>query len=158
MTEGSFKGVDGITIFTREWHPAGKPHAVVVISHGLNAHSGQYDWLAQQFASKGLAVYALDHRGRGRSEGERFFVKKFADWTTDLATFIDMVKAREKTGAHRHWLSAPRPRVSGDLVPPRVRHDSRRRGLCRALLYAPATCNQPTTRWPAGCRVVASFG
>ena len=95
MTEGSFKGVDGIKIFTRKWQPAGKPNAVVVISHGFNAHSGQYEWVAQQFVSKGLAVYALDHRGRGRSEGERFFVKKFADWTTDLATFIDMVKARE---------------------------------------------------------------
>jgi alpha-beta hydrolase superfamily lysophospholipase len=95
MNEGSFQGVGGITIFTREWQPSGKPHAVVVISHGFNAHSGQYEWVAQQFVSKGLAVYALDYRGRGRSEGERFFVKKFADWTTDLATFIGMVKARE---------------------------------------------------------------
>jgi alpha-beta hydrolase superfamily lysophospholipase len=40
-------------------------------------------------------VYALDHRGRGRSEGERFFVEKFADYAKDLATFIDVVKARE---------------------------------------------------------------
>src|SRR5215467_1229085 len=95
MTEGSFKGVDGIKIFTREWQPAGKPHAVVVISHGFNAHSGQYEWVAQQFVSNGLAVYALEHRGHGHSEGERFFVKKFADWTTDLATFIDMVEAHE---------------------------------------------------------------
>ena len=95
MTEGSFEGVGGVKIFTREWQPAGKPHGVVVISHGFNAHSGQYEWVAQQFTSKGLAVYALDHRGRGRSEGERFFVKKFADYTKDLATFIDMVKARE---------------------------------------------------------------
>ena len=56
---------------------------------------GLYEWAAQQFTSNGLAVYALDHRGRGRSEGERFFVKKFADWTKDLATFIDIVKTRE---------------------------------------------------------------
>ena len=95
MTEGSFEGVGGIKIFTREWQPASKPRAVVVISHGLNAHSGLYEWAAQQLTSNGLAVYALDHRGRGRSEGERFFVKKFADWTTDLGTFIDIVKARE---------------------------------------------------------------
>jgi len=95
MTEGSFEGVGGIKIFTREWQPTGQPHGVVVISHGLNAHSGLYAWAAQQFTSNGLAVYALDHRGRGRSEGERFFVEKFSDWTTDLATFIDIVKSRE---------------------------------------------------------------
>lgn len=95
MNEGSFKGVDGIKIFTREWQPEGKPHGVVVISHGFNAHSGQYDWVAQQFVSNGLAVYALDHRGRGRSDGERFFIGKLTDWTSDLATFIDMVKERE---------------------------------------------------------------
>ncbi len=75
MTEGSFEGVEGVKIFTREWQPAGEPRGVVVISHGLNAHSGLYEWAAQQFTSNGLAVYALDHRGRGRSEGERFFVK-----------------------------------------------------------------------------------
>jgi acylglycerol lipase len=95
MTEGSFEGVGGIRIFTREWQPEGRPHGVVVISHGLNAHSGLYEWAAQQLTSNGLAVYALDHRGRGRSEGERFFVKKFGEWTTDLARFIDIVKARE---------------------------------------------------------------
>jgi len=95
MTEGSFEGIGGIRIFTREWQPEGRPHGVVVISHGLNAHSGLYEWAAEQLTSNGVVVYALDHRGRGRSEGERFFVKKFADWTADLATFIDIVKARE---------------------------------------------------------------
>lgn len=91
----SFDGVEGVKIFTREWQPDDTTRAVVVISHGLNAHSGLYEWSAQQFTPNGLAVYALDHRGHGRSEGERFFVKKFADWTQDLATFIDIVKTRE---------------------------------------------------------------
>jgi alpha-beta hydrolase superfamily lysophospholipase len=95
MTEGSFEGVGGLKIFTREWLPAGKPHAVVVISHGFNSHSGRYAWVAEQFVSKGLAVYALDHRGRGRSEGERCFVEKIDDYADDLATFIGMVRVRE---------------------------------------------------------------
>ena len=95
MNQGNFEGVEGVKLFTREWQPAGKARGVVVISHGLNAHSGMYEWAAQQFTSYGLAVYALDHRGRGNSGGERFFVKKFADWTEDLATFIDIVKRRE---------------------------------------------------------------
>jgi alpha-beta hydrolase superfamily lysophospholipase len=95
MIEGSFEGVGGVRIFTRAWLPASKPHAVVVISHGFNSHSGLYSWVAEQLVSHGLAVYALDHRGRGRSGGERFYAEKIEDYVTDLTTFIRMVKAQE---------------------------------------------------------------
>ena len=37
-------------------------------------------WVAEQFVARGLAVYALDLRGRGKSDGERFYVEKFADY------------------------------------------------------------------------------
>lgn len=96
MKTETFKGVGGLNIFTSSWRPEGRaPRAVVVISHGFNAHSGQYAWVAEQFVAKGLAVYALDHRGRGKSDGERFYVEKFEDYTEDLATFVNLVKARE---------------------------------------------------------------
>lgn len=95
MTEGSFPGVGGLSIFTRTWRPATPPRAVVVIAHGFNSHSGQYEWVAEQFVKHGLAVYALDHRGRGRSDGERFYVEHFTDYTSDLATFITATKAKE---------------------------------------------------------------
>ncbi|HXT99785.1 MAG TPA: lysophospholipase [Polyangia bacterium] len=95
MTEGSFEGVGGLRIFTRAWRPAGRPVAVVVIVHGFNSHSGQYDWVAEHFVSNGLAVYALDHRGRGKSAGERFFVETFDDYVADLAKFVTIVKTRE---------------------------------------------------------------
>jgi acylglycerol lipase len=95
MTGGSFEGFGGIKIFTRAWRPEGSPHAVVVISHGFNSHSGRYEWVAEQLVSRGLAVYALDHRGRGRSGGERFFVHSVDEYADDLKTFIDAVKTRE---------------------------------------------------------------
>jgi len=94
MDEGSFEGVGGLKIFTRSWHPAGgKPRAVVVIVPGFNSHSGYYQWVAEQFTASGLAVYALDLRGRGRSDGERFYVAKFADYVDDVATFVTLVRA-----------------------------------------------------------------
>jgi alpha-beta hydrolase superfamily lysophospholipase len=93
MQESSFEGVGGLKIFTRAWLPEGTPRGVVVIVHGFNAHSGQYLWVADQFVSNGLAVYALDLRGRGNSEGERFFIDKFADYVNDVATYIDLVKS-----------------------------------------------------------------
>ena len=95
MQEGSFEGVGGLKIFTRTWRPSGKPHAVVVVVHGFNAHSGYYAWVAAQLVAADFAVYALDLRGRGKSEGERFYVEKYADYVSDVATLIEHVKAGE---------------------------------------------------------------
>jgi alpha-beta hydrolase superfamily lysophospholipase len=95
MNEETFQGVGDLKIFFRSWRPAGKPRGAVVIVHGFNAHSGQYFWVAEQLVSKGLAVYALDLRGRGKSDGERFYVDKFADYVRDVATFVALAKGRE---------------------------------------------------------------
>jgi len=48
--------------------------------------------VAEQFVNHGLAVYALDLRGRGNSDGERFYVEKFEDYVNDVATFVTMAK------------------------------------------------------------------
>lgn len=93
MQESSFEGVGGLKIFTRSWQPEGKPHGVIVIVHGFNSHSGQYLWAAEQFTKNGLAVYALDLRGRGRSEGERYYVEKIKDFTDDVETLVKQAKS-----------------------------------------------------------------
>jgi alpha-beta hydrolase superfamily lysophospholipase len=93
MKESTFEGVGGLKIFTRSWQPESEPHGVVVIVHGFNSHSGQYMWAAEQFAKNGLAVYALDLRGRGRSEGERFYVEKIEDFTDDVETLVKQAKS-----------------------------------------------------------------
>ena len=93
MNESTFEGVGGLKIFTRSWRPAGAPRGVVVIVHGFNSHSGQYLWVGEQLASNGLAVYALDQRGRGRSEGERYYVEKMEDYTDDVQKFVQTAKS-----------------------------------------------------------------
>ncbi|MFT3725564.1 MAG: alpha/beta hydrolase [Hyphomonadaceae bacterium] len=85
----------GVKIFLRSWRPARPPRGVIVISHGFNSHSGQYDWAAQQFVAKGFAVYAADLRGRGKSEGERFHVRQMGDYVTDMSLAMKTAKARE---------------------------------------------------------------
>jgi alpha-beta hydrolase superfamily lysophospholipase len=67
---------------------------VVVIVPGFNAHSGRYAWVAEQFNVQGLAVYAVDLRGRGKSEGERFYVGNFDDYVADVAATVSMAKSR----------------------------------------------------------------
>jgi len=94
-SEETFAGKDGLKIFFRSWRPPGKPRAVVVICHGFNAHGGLYAWVAEQFVSAGFVACALDLRGRGRSEGERFYVEDIADYVADLAGMVDIAKQRE---------------------------------------------------------------
>ncbi|MEM1658695.1 MAG: alpha/beta hydrolase [Candidatus Jordarchaeales archaeon] len=93
--EGEFKGKEGLKIYYQFWRPE-KVRAVMVAAHGLAEYSGRYKHVAEHFASKGIAFYALDHRGHGRSEGARGHVDNFDDYVEDLDTFIDMVKKKEK--------------------------------------------------------------
>ena len=87
----------GIRIFTRHWRPpnGAAPNAALVICHGVNSHGGQYLRAAEEFAAAGFAVTALDLRGRGRSEGERFHVEDVAEYVSDLSQAIDWAKARD---------------------------------------------------------------
>src|SRR5690349_25064295 len=94
MKESTFEGVGGLKIFTRSWQPE-KPRGVVVIVPGFNSHSGQYLQVGEQVAAQDLAAYAIDLRGRGRSEGERFFVEKMEDYTDDVATLIRTAKSED---------------------------------------------------------------
>lgn len=95
MIEESFTGAGGLNIFMRAWRPATIPRGVVVIVPGFNSHSGYYMWAAEQLAASGLCVYALDLRGRGKSDGERFYVEKFADYVGDVAEAVAIAKSRD---------------------------------------------------------------
>ena len=82
--EETVEGADGLKIFFRSWRTPEKSRATIVIIPGFNAHSGYYNWLAEQLVADGVAVYAVDLRGRGRSDGERFYVEAFEDYVRDV--------------------------------------------------------------------------
>ena len=94
-TDERVKGAGNLRLFVRSWRPNGKVRGAVAIVPGFNAHSGYYTWAGEQFAASGLAAYAVDLHGRGHSDGERFYVEKFADYVTDAAALVSLVKERE---------------------------------------------------------------
>ena len=69
--ESELAGAGGVKIYWQAWSPLGRPRAVVVIAHGVSEHSGRYGYVAERLVREGYAVYALDHRGHGRSGGPR---------------------------------------------------------------------------------------
>ena len=87
--------VDGLRLFVRFWRPEGTARSVITLVPGFNAHSGYYAWAAEQLADRGVAVYAVDLRGRGHSDGERFYVEKFADYVSDVGAVVSLAKERE---------------------------------------------------------------
>jgi acylglycerol lipase len=95
MREELFAGTNSLNLMSRTWKPANQARGVVVINHGFKSHSGLYAWTAEKLVERGFAVYAMDMRGHGKSEGERYYVDKFADYTSDLGTYIQLAKSRE---------------------------------------------------------------
>lgn len=81
-------------LFYRSWTPAQAPLGLVLVVPGFNSHSGHYAWAANQLVNRGLGVYAVDLRGRGRSDGERFFVQNFGDYVSDVRSLARLVRAR----------------------------------------------------------------
>lgn len=94
--EGNFAGQKGLKLYYQCWLADGAPKAVLLVAHGLAEHSGRYKNLVNYFVPKGYAVYALDHRGHGKSEGIRCYVDRFDDYLLDLKTFFDMVCREHK--------------------------------------------------------------
>ena len=93
-TEQWLDGTGG-RIFTRHWEPEGMPKASLVLCHGVNSHGGQYLRAGEEFASRGFAVTALDLRGRGKSDGERFYIDSIDEYVADLALAIELARSKQ---------------------------------------------------------------
>ena len=87
-------GVGDVEIFWQAWLPAGDPRAIVVIAHGAGEHSGRYAQVAAGLVGHGHGVYALDHRGHGRSGAPRALVDRFAHAIADLDALVVLAAGR----------------------------------------------------------------
>ncbi len=87
-------GHGGLELFAQGWLPEGEVRDVIVISHGYAEHGGRYGNLVDRLVPKGYALYALDHRGHGRSGGKRALVDRMAWVIEDFHAFVGQVRAR----------------------------------------------------------------
>jgi acylglycerol lipase len=95
---GHFDGAGGVDIFWQAWLPQREPRAVVVLAHGVSEHSGRYAWTGQRLAERGYALYALDHRGHGRSEGPRALIDRMDKAVADVGTLLDLAASESGDG------------------------------------------------------------
>ncbi|TCO44180.1 alpha/beta fold hydrolase [Actinocrispum wychmicini] len=86
-----FAGTAG-TVHHRSWVPA-DPRVLVVLLHGLGEHVGLYEPFAAALNDAGIAVWALDHAGHGRSDGVRVLINSVDTLLDDAGTLIDLARA-----------------------------------------------------------------
>jgi len=89
--EGYFKGLADFNLYYQGWLPSNTSQAVLLVVHGFAEHSGRYSNLVNYLVPRGWAIYALDHRGHGKSDGARVQVESFSDYVDDLKTYFDIV-------------------------------------------------------------------
>lgn len=61
------EAADGLRVVYRRWLPDGAVRATLQIVHGASEHAGRYGRLAGALTTRGIAVYAMDLRGHGRT-------------------------------------------------------------------------------------------
>lgn len=93
--EGNFQASDGLTLFYQRWRPTSPAKAVVLVAHGFGEHSERYANLFNHLVPQGFAIYALDHRGHGRSPGQRGHISNWLEYRNDLALFRHFVEILE---------------------------------------------------------------
>ncbi len=89
--DGYFKNQENLSIYIQNWLPENPAKAVLLIVHGLNEHSGRYDYFSNFFVNEGFAVYSMDLVGHGKSDGTRAFVKDFVNYIDDINLYLDKI-------------------------------------------------------------------
>lgn len=77
----------GVSKFVHAWLPSSPPLAVVCVIHGLGEHGGRYRALGRSLAEEGLAVYAFDQQGHGRSPEPRGCIASYESLLRDVEVF-----------------------------------------------------------------------
>ncbi|KAG9403243.1 hypothetical protein AC1031_005889 [Aphanomyces cochlioides] len=92
LTEGSFASGRGIRLYTRKYIPSSSYSVVVLFFDGVGEHCFCYHNILSSIAKQGIAVYAMDHQGHGKSEGAHFDCGSFEEFTDDIFTFNDIIR------------------------------------------------------------------
>lgn len=93
-TRCNLKTPNGLTLSTAVWMPEEPPKALALLAHGHAEHLGRYDRIIEALLANGFVVAGQDHRGHGRSEGERALAMRFDDYIDDFRLLALKVQAQ----------------------------------------------------------------
>jgi len=83
---------DGCKHFLRSWNTGSSE--ILLILHGLGAHGGWFIDMGNSLASHGPTVYAMDHRGFGRSSGLAGHIDDYHTYVEDIEFIVAHIRKR----------------------------------------------------------------
>ncbi len=95
-SESTFEGYENLPLYYQSWLPEGEAKAVLVIVHGFGEHSGRYMNVVNKLLPQGFAVYGFDHRGHGKSPGQRGHIMHWEEFPEDVRCFLEVVQEDQK--------------------------------------------------------------
>lgn len=102
---GRFKGCNNLNIYY-EFYKIKDEKGGIVISHGFSECIEKYNELIYYFMEMGYSVYAIEHRGHGRSgslgkyDKTQINIDKFEYYVEDFKKFLDLVVVKESTNLY----------------------------------------------------------
>jgi alpha-beta hydrolase superfamily lysophospholipase len=93
--EGRFITNRGYEIFYQVWRPEVQAKAILQIAHGYAEHSGRYMNVVNKLIPEGYLVYANDHYGHGKSDGNRGYVPSFQQFIDDEYEMNKLIREKE---------------------------------------------------------------
>jgi alpha-beta hydrolase superfamily lysophospholipase len=143
LTDDAFISFDGATLGLRRWVPSsGEPWAVIVGLHGINDYSNAFHLAGPEWAKDGIATYAYDQRGYGRSPHRGIWPGQ-PMLTEDLRTFCALIRKR-----YPHAIIAVAGVSMGGAVTIEAFASDRPPSADRVVLLAPAVWGWSTQPLP----------
>jgi len=85
---------DGMRLYYRYWIPE-KPKKILCIIHGHGEHSGRYRMMASKLMDDQIAVYCMDMRGHGKSQGKKGHAKNLDLLLSDIEELLKAARVQD---------------------------------------------------------------
>lgn len=94
-----FATSDGYQHHYRHWQPAGRPLGYVLALHGIQSHSGWYDYSSSRLCDAGYEVLFVDRRGSGLNQPERGHARHQDRLINDVLQLLVELRERRNEAA-----------------------------------------------------------
>lgn len=85
---------DGYEHNYRHWEPAERPRGFIVALHGIQSHSGWYEYSSGKLCEAGYDVVFVDRRGSGMNREDRGHARHQRRLVNDVSQFVRDVRER----------------------------------------------------------------